>query len=54
MTDIQLMFIALGFMSILTIVVLHTDPIYRKEVTIAYSIMLGLCSALFFYVALFS
>jgi hypothetical protein len=54
MTDIQIMLIVLGFASMLAIVGLHIDSPFKKEVVIAYSLILGFCSAVFFYVALFS
>jgi len=54
MTDIQLVFIGLGLCSIGAFVALNLDSPYKEVVTVTYSIILGFCSAVFFYVALFS
>jgi len=53
MTDVQIMLIGLGFCTMAGIVGLHIESPFRKEVTVAYSIFLGFCSAVFFYVALY-
>jgi len=53
MTDVQIMLIGLGFCAVAGIVGLHIESPFRKEVTVAYSIFLGFCSAVFFYVALY-
>jgi hypothetical protein len=54
MTDIQLILIGLGFCAVAGVVGLHIESPYSKQGTVAYSIILGFCSTVFFYVALFS
>jgi hypothetical protein len=54
MTDIQLILIGLGFCAVAGVVGLHISSPYSKQGTVAYSIILGFCSTVFFYVALFS
>jgi hypothetical protein len=53
MTDIQLILIGFGFCAVAGIVGMHIESPFRKEVTVAYSIILGICSAVFFYIALY-
>jgi len=54
MTDIQLVFIGLGLCAVAGIVGLYIESPYSKQGTVAYSIILGFCSAVLFYVALFN
>jgi hypothetical protein len=54
MTDVQIMLIGLGLCAVAGIVGLHIESPFKKEVTVAYSIMFGIFSAVFFYVAIWS